>query len=397
MTHHGQYKTDPAQMDTFWQHRSTGDTTAHAAHTAGISRAAAQEILHRTGGIRPRTRPAATGRFLSAAEREDIALGWAAGHTPAQIARHLGRHRATISRELHRNQTRDHHTGQIRRHGIAYRASTAHWQATRRAARPKPAKLATDATLRAWVAARLAQYWSPRQIAATTTTTFPDQPEMWVSHETIYQALYVQSRGGLRRELTACLRTGRVLRRPRTHAGRPVRARFPDMVMISERPAEVADRAVPGHWEGDLIMGRANRSAIGTLVERSTRFCLLLHLPDGHHPDQVGAAMLAQMGRLPALLRRSLTWDQGGEMAGHARISMALEMPVFFCDPHSPWQRGTNENTNGLLRQYFPKGTPLAVHTSERLDFVAAQLNGRPRETLGWDTPAQRLNQLLLR
>ena len=240
---------------------------------------------------------------------------------------------------------------------------------------------------------KLAERWSPEQVSAWLAAEFPDRPEMRVSHETIYQSLYVQGRGALRRELAASLRTGRALRRPRRAAGER-RGKIPGMVNISERPAEAADRAVPGHWEGDLIIG-AKSSAIGTLVERSTRFVLLLHLPAGHGAGAVAAAMTAAMGTLPAQLRRSLTWDQGSEMAGHAQIAMATGMQVYFCDPHSPWQRGSNENTNGLLRQYFPKGTSLAVHSAEQLEAVAAELNARPRKTLGWKTPAQALEQVL--
>ena len=225
---------------------------------------------------------------------------------------------------------------------------------------------------------------------------FAGEPEMQVSHETIYQAIYVQGRGALRRELAAGLRTGRALRKPRRKPGqRQHRNRIKDMVMISERPPEVADRAVPGHWEGDLIMGARNTSAIGTLVERRTRFVMLLHLPASHDPAAVAAAMTEAMSGLPAPLRRSLTWDQGQEMAGHAQITLATDLDIYFCDPHSPWQRGSNENTNGLLRQYFPKGTNLAVHSKEHLDAVAAQLNARPRKTLGWKTPAQALGEIL--
>jgi IS30 family transposase len=325
---------------------------------------------------------------LSFAEREEIGLGLAAGLTPAAIARQLGRHRSTISREIAR-----HRGGHDAKHH--YRASRAHWRSQRNACRPKAAKLRHNAELRALVQARLVTKWSPREIAATLRIEFADRPEMWVSHETIYQSLYVQSRGALRRELTTCLRTGRAIRRPRRRADER-RGRLKDMITISERPAEVEDRAVPGHWEGDLILGRNNASAIGTLVERSTRFCLLLHLPAGYQPEQVQQAMIAQMSRLPEHLRRTLTWDQGKEMARHAAISLALDMPIYFCDPHSPWQRGSNENTNGLLRQYFPKGTDLSVHDAEHLDFVAAELNGRPRMTLGWHNPAEQLNQLLL-
>jgi transposase, IS30 family len=222
---------------------------------------------------------------------------------------------------------------------------------------------------------------------------FPDDGEMRVSHETIYQSLYVQGRGALRRELASCLRTGRALRRPRRKEGER-RGRIKDMVLISERPAEADDRAVPGHWEGDLIIG-SRGSAIGTLVERSTRFVLLLHLPAGHGAEQVAGAMTEAMGTLPAALRRSLAWDQGKEMAAHAQITLATGLEIYFCDPHSPWQRGSNENTNGLLRQYFPKGTNLAAHSREDLDAAAAQLNSRPRKTLGWKTPAQALDEVL--
>jgi transposase, IS30 family len=239
----------------------------------------------------------------------------------------------------------------------------------------------------------LQQRWSPQQISRRLRAEFPDRPEMQVSHETIYQSLFVQGRGALRRELTACLRTGRAVRRPR--GSRERRARITDMVLISERPAEVEDRAVPGHWEGDLLLGKNNRSAIGTLVERRTRYALLLHLPDGHSAEAVQQAMLAKMATLPVQLWRSLTWDQGTEMAAHRKITLAVGMPIYFCDPASPWQRGTNENTNGLLRQYFPKGTDLSVHTAEDLDRVEVELNGRPRMTLEWRTPAEALNELL--
>ncbi|MDT4933533.1 MAG: hypothetical protein QOK11_1425, partial [Pseudonocardiales bacterium] len=256
--------------------------------------------------------------------------------------------------------------------------------------------LAVGAELRRWVQAKLELKWSPEQISRTLRVEFADRPEMWVSHETIYQSIYVQSRGALRRELAVCLRTGRAIRRPKRRAEER-RGRIKAMVLISERPAEVADRAIPGHWEGDLIIGKNGASAIGTLVERTTRCCLLLHLPTEHTAEAVSAAMLATVATLPLQLRRSLTWDQGHEMAGHAAITTATEMKIYFCDPHSPWQRGSNETTNGLLRQYFPKGTDLSVHTRDHLDFVAAELNARPRKTLGWQTPAQALNKLLLR
>jgi IS30 family transposase len=264
-----------------------------------------------------------------------------------------------------------------------------------RRARPKAAKLAACPGLRAWVQDRLAERWSPAQISASLRTQFPGQPEMRVSHETIYQSIYVQGRGALRRDLATCLRTGRAIRRPKRREDER-RGRIPGMIMISERPAEAADRAVPGHWEGDLIIGAANRSAIGTLVERSTRFCMLLYLPDGYAAENVRDALPAAITALPAHLRRSLTWDQGKEMTLHAEITAAAGIDIYFCDPHSPWQRGTNENTNGLLRQYFPKGTDLRRHDRSHLDSVAAELNSRPRKTLAWKTPAQALNELLL-
>jgi IS30 family transposase len=245
------------------------------------------------------------------------------------------------------------------------------------------------------VQAGLGKRWSPEQISQVLRREFPDQPEMQVSHETIYQELYVHGRGELRRELTRCLRTGRALRRPRRMPDQRGRRTIPQQIMISQRPAEADDRAVPGHWEGDLIIGKGQASAIGTLVERSTRFVMLLHLPDRHGAEAVRDAMITAMQDLPNALRRSLTWDQGIEMARHSEITLATELPIYFCDPHSPWQRGSNENTNGLLRQYFPKGTDLSVHTAEYLAAVAQELNTRPRKTLNWDTPAQVLARLL--
>jgi IS30 family transposase len=339
------------------------------------------------------------GRYLSFAEREDIMVWRAQGVGVREIGRRLGRAASTISRELGRNGAtrgvRRDRGGDVK---PRYRASLAQARADQRACRPKPARLAREAgrrRLRWRVLAGLRLRWSPRQIAVRLRLDFPDDPEMWVSHETIYQALYVQGRGALRRELTTALRTGRAIRKPRRRADqRRTRGRT-DMVMISERPAEADDRAVPGHWEGDLIMGKGNRSAIGTLVERSTRYVMLLHLGDGTDAAAVRDAMLAAITTLPEHLWRSLTWDQGKEMARHHEITLAADLPIYFCDPHSPWQRGSNENTNGLLRQYFPKGTDLSVHTPQHLDAVAVQLNGRPRKTLNYKTPAETLNQLL--
>src|SRR6266516_1428168 len=376
-------------MEEFWRVRGEGLSYPVAALRVGMAVKTAHRALVLAGGVRPRRRASPSGRFLSFVEREEIAVGLAAGLTPAAIARQLGRHRSTISREVARHR----HAHDAKLH---YRASRAQWRAEQNARRPKPAKLVVNAELRERVAAMLGEKWSPEQISATLRSQFADRPEMWVSHETIYQSLYVQSRGALRRELTACLRSGRAIRRPKRRADER-RARIPGMVMISERPAEVADRAVPGHWEGDLIMGSVeSNSAIGTLVERTTRYLMLLHLPAGHGADAVRDAMLEAIATLPARMRGSLTWDQGLEMARHAEITTATGLSIYFCDPHSPWQRGSNENTNGLLRQYFPKGSDLSVHSREDLDFVAHQLHTRPRKTLDWHTPAQRLNQLLL-
>jgi IS30 family transposase len=330
------------------------------------------------------------GRYLSLSEREELSRGLAAGLGDAEIGRQLGRHRTTIWREKHRNPPPG-------RGSDGYRAVPAQAAAEARSRRPKARKLEHE-PLRTAVQDRLEQRHSPQQIARRLRREFPDDEAMQASHETIYRALFVQGRGSLRRELATCLRTGRAIRRPRRRIdGRsdPDR-RIPDKVMISERPAEAADRAVPGHWEGDLILGKANRSAIGTLVERTTRFCMLLHLPGGPADAlSVRDQIVATIGTLPEFLRRSLTWDQGLELRRHKEITIAADLPIYFCDPRSPWQRGSNENTNGLLRQYFPKGTDLSVHTAEDLAFVAAQLNGRPRETLGWDTPAEALAALL--
>jgi len=368
----------------FWDGIRSGLGVQEAGAAAGVGPVTAFAWFKQAGGVKSNGPRRASGRYLSVAEREEIAVGLAAGESLRAIAGRLGRAPSTISREVRRNS----------RGRGQYRGLAAQGQAQYRARRPKTAKLAGNDELRELVAARLGQNWSPEQISVMLRRQFPGRPEMQVSHETIYQAIYVQGRGALRRELAACLRTGRALRKPRRTDG-DRRGKIPGMVMISERPAEVADRAVPGHWEGDLIAGAASRSAIGTLVERSTRFVMLLHLPDGHGADQVAAAMTAAMGSLPAQLRRSLTWDQGREMAGHAQITVATDLDIYFCDPHSPWQRGSNENTNGLLRQYFPKGTDLSVHSREHLDQVAAELNSRPRKTLGWKTPAEALDEVL--
>ena len=367
----------------FWEGVRAGLPVWEAGVAAGAGKSTGDVWFRRAGGVAANGPGPVSGRYLTVTEREEIAVGVAAGERLRVIAARLGRHPATVSREIRRNSSRR-----------GYRAVAAQARAQARARRPKTAKLAGNPVLRRWVQGKLERNWSPEQISAALTDGFPDEPEMRVSHETIYQSIYVQGRGALRRELASCLRTGRALRKPRRTAGER-RGRISGMVMISERPAEAADRAVPGHWEGDLIMGARNASAIGTLVERSTRFVLLLHLPHGHDPAAVAAAMTEAMSGLPAAVRRSLTWDQGKEMAAHRQISMATGLAVYFCDPHSPWQRGSNENTNGLLRQYFPKGTNLAAHSKEHLQAVAAELNARPRKTLGWRTPAQALTEVL--
>jgi IS30 family transposase len=323
-------------------------------------------------------------RFLTLAEREQIADLRREGASLRAIGRALGRPASTIKREID-NRSAD---GVYR----PYRAQRA-WASGR--ARPKQRKLLLDGPLRDFVADGLRRRWSPQQVCHALVRQHPDNQGMRVSHETIYQALYVQARGGLKREVAAALRSGRARRRPHRRPDQRA-SRFVDpMVMISERPAEVTDRAVPGHWEGDLIMGGGHTSAIVTLVERTTRYVLLGHLPAGHTAEEVRDVLVPLIGSLPAHLRGSLTWDQGVEMATHRQFTVATGVPVYFCDPHSPWQRGSNENTNGLLRQYFPKGTDLSVHTPEDLEHVAQELNARPRQTLSWNTPAERLRDLL--
>lgn len=337
--------------------------------------------------MRPRSyRASLSSRFLSEADRIFIADSLRAKWSLRRIARELDRPASTISREVARN---------AHPRSGDYRPYAAHDRAMARLPRPKQGKIAGNAELREFIQRRLEIRWSPEQIAHALRREFPDRPEMRVAHETIYLALYVQGRGELRRELHKALRTGRARRKNRKQAqGRQPRYRDP-MVMISERPAEAADRAVPGHWEGDLIIGRNGKSAIATLVERASRYTMLVHLPEDRGALTVSAALVRVMHTLPATLRRSLTWDQGSEMGKHRAFTLATDMPVYFCDPASPWQRGSNENTNGLLRQYFPKGSDLAQHAPETLELVAHELNTRPRKTLGWDTPAQRLAELL--
>jgi len=411
-----------------------------AAVGAGVPQAVGTRWFRKAGGMPPamfgRSAKPLSERYLSLAEREELAILRAQGRGVREIARDLGRSGSTVSRELRRNAA-------TRSGGLEYRATTAQWHAERSGRRPKPAKLTTNAALRTYVQDRLAgaivapggaavpgpavpwkgrrhgprqnrrwaAAWSPQQIAHRLRLDFPEDETMRISHEAIYQALYIQGRGALRRELTACLRTGRALRVPRARSRGRGKSHVGPEVLISQRPAEAGDRAVPGHWEGDLILG-LDSSAIGTLVERTTRFTMLLHLPPmvghgcgprmknepalaGHGAEAVRDAIAREITGLPQELRRSLTWDQGAEMSQHARLRIDTGVAVYFCDPHSPWQRGTNENTNGLLRQYFPKGTDLSAHSADDLAAVGAALNTRPRKTLGWKTPAEAFDEAL--
>lgn len=365
-----------------------GATQREICAAVGRGRSSVQLVLRPAGGVFRRSVLDEPARGLSAVQRVEISLGLRLGLSFAAIGAQIGRHRSSVWREVRANGGRS-----------GYRPVVAHRRAERLARRPKVTKLASNPVLVARVIADLEQWWSPQQIAARLRRDFGDDESMQLSHETIYQSLFVQGRGELRRELTRFLRSGRATRRPQARTARTRAAKaapaLHDMLMISQRPAEVEDRAVPGHWEGDLILGAGNRSAIGTLVERSTRFVMLLHLPGDKSADAVRDAMIAKIATLPAHLRRSITWDQGSEMARHRDITIATDVQIYFCDPHSPWQRGSNENTNGLLRQYFPKGSDLSVHTEADLDAAAASLNGRPRMTLDWDTPTERLTTLL--
>jgi IS30 family transposase len=419
----------------FWVAIARGLSSEDAAVEAGGVAAVGVGWFREGGGVPSVSLAPLSGRYLSFAEREEIAILRARGAGVRKVARQLGRSPSTISRELRRNAA-------TRGGGLEYRATTAQWHADLRARRPKAAKLAVNLELRGYVQDRLAgvvqrpdgiavrgpdvvwigrrhgrrkdrrwaRSWSPEQLSNRLRLDFPDDESMRVSPEAIYQSLYVQGRGALRRELTACLRTGRALRVPRARVRGRGKGFVTDEIMISQRPAEAEDRAVPGHWEGDLIVG-LHSSAIGTLVERSSRFTMLLHLPPmdgrdgprvkngpaltGHGAEAVRDAIAAAITTLPEQLRRSLTWDQGAEMAQHAHLRIETGLEVYFCDPQSPWQRGTNENTNGLLRQHFPKGTDLTRHSADDLAAVAAALNTRPRKTLGWRTPAEVLDEYL--
>lgn len=424
----------------FWRGVALGQSSEDAAVDAGVSGPVGIRWFRSSGGMPPThlapSAPVLTHRNLTFSEREEIALECARGTGIRVIARKLGRSPSTISREIRRNSA-------TRAGDFDYRAITAQWHAERSAQRPKPSKLARIPALRDYVQDRLSGLiatpdgiafdgpvvlwkgrravhrqsrrwsaaWSPEQIAQRLKRDFPEDLSMRISHEAIYQALYIQGRGALRRDLSACLRSGRALRLPRERARNRGNAFIADALMISDRPAEVADRAVPGHWEGDLILGLGS-SAIGTLVERTTRFTMLLHLPRmkghgkgisvkngpalaGHGAEAVRDAIAATIMDLPAHLRRSLTWDQGAEMAQHAQLRIDTGLEIYFCNPQSPWQRGSNENTNGLLRQYFPKGTDLSQHGTEELSAVAHALNTRPRKTLGWRTPAEAFDTLI--
>jgi IS30 family transposase len=422
----------------FWREIAKGLSSEEAALAVGVSQAAGSRWFRQRGGMPLFMVSPVTGRYLSFPEREEIALLKGQGLGVREIARRVGRDPSTISRELRRNAA-------TRGGKLEYRASVAQWKADLLARRPKTAKLVGNDRLREYVQERLsgqvrrqdgtpalgpvaaawkgrnkprrqdrrwASAWSPQQISHRLRMDFPDDDCMRISHEAVYQALFIQGRGALKRELVACLRTGRALRVPRTRSRQRAAGHVTPEVMISQRPAEVEDRAVPGHWEGDLIIGN-DQSAVGTLVERTTRFTMLLHLPRmegygveprvnngpalaGHGAEDVRDAIAATIVTLPEQLRRTLTWDRGKELAQHAKLTIDTGVRVYFADPHSPWQRGTNENTNGLLRQYFPKGTDLARWNRDDLDAVAATLNSRPRRTLGWKTPAEALNELLL-
>jgi len=375
----------PEVYQLFWAAMARGEFITDAAVEAGTYRKQGTRWLVAAGGVRPRRGRGLKGRCLTLPQREEIALGRARGDSVRSIAATIGRAPSTVSRELRRNTDR---LG-------GYRATTAHALAYARASRPKPAKLVTNLVLRGKVEGDLAKKYSPEQISGRLKVDFPDQPEMQVSTETIYQSLYVQSRGALKRDLTRYLRTGRAVRRPSRKVGQR-KNRIPNMINIAERPAEAEDRAVPGHWEGDLIIGRKNLSAVGTVVERTTNYTMLLHLPDGYTPELVRDALAAKIKTLPKMLRGTLTWDQGPEMRDWKQVAVDADIDIFFCDPHAPWQRATNENTNGLLRQYFPKGTDLSIHSAEDLDWVAAELNDRPRKRLRFRKPVEEIADLLL-
>ena len=371
-----------AEIAEVWERRGAGEPTRSIARRLGRNGSSIRRVFEDGGGVRPAPRSRAE-RHLSLLEREEISRGVAAGDSLRVIASRLGRAPSTVSREVARNGGRNR-----------YRAHRADWVAWQRARRPQRCKLVTNPTLRQVVEDKLAIRWSPEQISGWLRRTYPADEAMHVSHETIYLTLFIQARGGLKRELTQHLRTRRINRRPKGKRPPSGKGQIVDPVMISERPAEVEDRAVPGHWEGDLVMGK-RQTAIGTLVERHTRYLMLFGLPDGHTAEAVRTALATTVQQLPEHLWRSLTWDQGKEMAQHAQFTIDTGLQVYFCDPRSPWQRASNENTNGLLRQYFPKDTDMAALTQQDLDFAAHELNGRPRQTLGWMSPSEKLADLL--
>ena len=434
----GRPEPSRAVQRDFWRRIASGATTADAAEAVGVSWPVGSRWFRHAGGMPPISLDEPTGRYLSFTEREEIALLRAQDVGVREIARRIGRDPGTISRELRRNAA-------TRSGTQVYRAGVAQWKAQQAAKRPKTAKLVDNDRLREYVQERLsgavrrpdgtavagpdtpawkglnkphrqdrpwATAWSPQQISHRLKVDFPEDESMRISHEAIYQSLYIQGRGALKRELVWCLRTGRALRAPRERSRRKTWAHVTPGTLISERPAEAGDRAVPGHWEGDLLIG-LERSAIGTVVDRTTRFTMLVHLPRekgyrhketpkngpalaGYGAITMKNALASTMSTLPAQLARSLTWDRGKEMSAHAQFTVETGIPVFFADPQSPWQRGTNENTNGLLRQYFPKGTDLSSWTAEEIEAVAHALNTRPRKTLGWRTPAEAFNEQLL-
>jgi IS30 family transposase len=381
---HGDYeRLTPEAIDQVWLRLRAGQAAKPTARQLGLCTGTVRAYLLRCGGIKPQPRRRGACR-LSVEEREEISRGLAAGLSYRAIAAGLGRDPSTVSREVAANSGRRQ-----------YRAARADRQAWTRATRPKVCKLAANLVLGDIVEEKLLLRWSPQQIAGWLKLTYPDSPEMLVSHESIYRTLYVQSRGALRKELSRYLRTGRVIRRPKGVRLPDGRGGRPNTLHISERPPEADDRAVPGHWEGDLVFGK-HMSPVATLVERSTRFLMLVALPGGHHQaDAVADALAAAITTLPKQLARSLTWDLGHEMAQHQRFTIETGVQVFFCDPKSPWQRGSNENTNGLLRQYLPRRLDFRTLTQADLDTIADQLNGRPRQTLGFKTPSQALAEVL--
>ena len=372
----GRWQMDSLECRELWRRRQAGATYAALGEAFGVTRESIFGVVRQRGGVPPRPRRRAP-ITLTRGEREEISRGLAAGRAYAAIARHLHRATSTITREVHR------HGGRQR-----YRSTRADRRAWARARRPKPCRLATQPRLRRLVATQLAADWSPQQIAAWLRRRYPDNPAMRVSHETIYLSLFVQARGGLKRGLVRHLRRRQSLRHPRGRRRWSVE-HIPDLVSIRERPASVEDRAIPGHWEGDLLSGKGH-SKIATLVERHSRYVMLVRLPRADSPSVV-QALARRIRTLPTHLRQSLTWDRGRELAAHRTFTVATNVRVYFCDPRSPWQRGSNENTNGLLRQYFPKGTDVSHFTQPQLNAIARRLNTRPRQTLGWDTPAARL------